>query len=82
MAKSSRIRVGIVGASASRRFASIAHIPALRATGSPFRPSRLDRCVHHHFGSCLLCVAPAVGRLMFSNLPPFGLVQLQTLGGV
>ncbi len=31
MADSSRIRVGIVGASASRGFASIAHIPALRA---------------------------------------------------
>jgi len=31
MAKSSKIRVGIVGASASRGFASIAHIPALRA---------------------------------------------------
>src|SRR5580658_3286332 len=31
MANSSRIRVGIVGASASRGFASIAHIPALRA---------------------------------------------------
>src|SRR5919201_2890804 len=28
---SSRIRVGIVGASASRGFASVAHIPALRA---------------------------------------------------
>src|SRR3954451_19493866 len=28
---SSKIRVGIVGASASRGFASIAHIPALRA---------------------------------------------------
>jgi predicted dehydrogenase len=31
MATSSRIRVGIVGASASRGFASIAHIPALQA---------------------------------------------------
>src|SRR2546430_11879035 len=31
MAASSRIRVGIVGASASRGFASIAHIPALQA---------------------------------------------------
>jgi predicted dehydrogenase len=31
MATSSRIRVGIVGASASRGFASIAHVPALRA---------------------------------------------------
>jgi predicted dehydrogenase len=31
MAASSRIRVGIVGASANRGFASIAHIPALRA---------------------------------------------------
>jgi predicted dehydrogenase len=31
MAKSSRLRVGIIGASASRGFASIAHIPALRA---------------------------------------------------
>jgi predicted dehydrogenase len=31
MATSGRIRVGIVGASASRGFASIAHIPALRA---------------------------------------------------
>ena len=31
MAKSSKIRVGIVGASANRGFASIAHIPALRA---------------------------------------------------
>jgi predicted dehydrogenase len=31
MADSSRIRVGIVGASASRGFASIAHVPALRA---------------------------------------------------
>jgi predicted dehydrogenase len=31
MATSSKIRVGIVGASASRGFASIAHIPALRA---------------------------------------------------
>lgn len=31
MAASSKIRVGIVGASASRGFASIAHIPALRA---------------------------------------------------
>jgi predicted dehydrogenase len=31
MAKSSKIRVGIVGASASRGFASIAHIPALRS---------------------------------------------------
>jgi predicted dehydrogenase len=31
MANSSRIRIGIVGASASRGFASIAHVPALRA---------------------------------------------------
>lgn len=31
MARSSKIRVGIVGASTSRGFASIAHIPALRA---------------------------------------------------
>jgi hypothetical protein len=31
MAASSKIRVGIVGASANRGFASIAHIPALRA---------------------------------------------------
>ncbi len=31
MASSSRIRVGIVGASASRGFASIAHVPALQA---------------------------------------------------
>jgi predicted dehydrogenase len=31
MAASSKVRVGIVGASASRGFASIAHIPALRA---------------------------------------------------
>src|SRR5271170_3170304 len=31
MANSSRTRVGIVGASASRGFASIAHVPALRA---------------------------------------------------
>ena len=31
MATSSKIRVGIVGASASRGFASIAHVPALRA---------------------------------------------------
>jgi predicted dehydrogenase len=31
MASESKIRVGIVGASASRGFASIAHIPALRA---------------------------------------------------
>jgi predicted dehydrogenase len=31
MATSSKIRVGIVGASANRGFASIAHIPALRA---------------------------------------------------
>src|SRR5712692_1388735 len=31
MAASSKIRVGIVGASASRGFAAIAHIPALRA---------------------------------------------------
>src|SRR5438552_12766196 len=31
MAATSKIRVGIVGASASRGFASIAHIPALRA---------------------------------------------------
>src|SRR5260370_20794570 len=31
MAAGSKIRVGIVGASASRGFASIAHIPALRA---------------------------------------------------
>jgi predicted dehydrogenase len=31
MATSSRIQVGIVGASASRGFASIAHVPALRA---------------------------------------------------
>ena len=31
MATSSKIRVGIVGASASRGFASVAHIPALRA---------------------------------------------------
>src|ERR1700720_969201 len=31
MAASSKIRVGIVGASARRGFASIAHIPALRA---------------------------------------------------
>jgi predicted dehydrogenase len=31
MATSSKIRVGIVGASASRGFASIAHIPAVRA---------------------------------------------------
>ena len=31
MASSSKIRVGIVGASASRGFASIAHVPALRA---------------------------------------------------
>ena len=31
MADSTRIRVGIVGASASRGFASIAHVPALRA---------------------------------------------------
>src|SRR5437763_14171841 len=33
-------------------------------------------------GSSFSCVAPAIGRLMFSNLPPLGLVQLQTLGGV
>ena len=31
MASSSKIRVGIVGASPNRGFASIAHIPALRA---------------------------------------------------
>ncbi len=31
MATSNKIRVGIVGASASRGFASITHIPALRA---------------------------------------------------
>ena len=31
MATSSKIRVGIIGASASRGFASVAHIPALRA---------------------------------------------------
>ena len=31
MATSSKIRVGIVGASASRGFASVAHMPALRA---------------------------------------------------
>jgi len=31
MAADGKIRVGIVGASASRGFASIAHIPALRA---------------------------------------------------
>ncbi len=31
MATNGKIRVGIVGASASRGFASIAHIPALRA---------------------------------------------------
>ena len=31
MANSGTLRVGIVGASASRGFASIAHIPALRA---------------------------------------------------
>ncbi|HEY2538552.1 MAG TPA: Gfo/Idh/MocA family oxidoreductase, partial [Stellaceae bacterium] len=31
MASDDRIRVGIVGASASRGFASIAHVPALRA---------------------------------------------------
>src|SRR5712672_3554784 len=31
MATSSKVRVGIVGASASRGFASIAHVPALRA---------------------------------------------------
>lgn len=34
MANSSRIRVGIVGASARRDFASIAHIPALRGPPS------------------------------------------------
>src|ERR1700738_1682926 len=33
-------------------------------------------------GSSFSCVAPAIGRLMFSNLPPLGLFQLQTLGGV
>jgi predicted dehydrogenase len=31
MASNGKIRVGVVGASASRGFASIAHIPALRA---------------------------------------------------
>jgi predicted dehydrogenase len=31
MASDDRIRVGIVGASASHGFASIAHVPALRA---------------------------------------------------
>jgi predicted dehydrogenase len=31
MATSSKIRVGIVGVSSNRGFASIAHIPALRA---------------------------------------------------
>jgi hypothetical protein len=30
----------------------------------------------------LSCVGPAIGRLMFANLPPFSLFQLQTLGGV
>src|ERR1700730_2149703 len=33
-------------------------------------------------GSSFSCVAPAIGRLMFSNLPPLGFVQVQTLGGV
>ena len=50
MAENGRIRVGIIGASASRGFASIAHIPALRAlpqfeivavcTARPERPKR------------------------------------------
>src|SRR5580700_7642896 len=33
-------------------------------------------------GSSFSCVGPAIGRLMFSNLPPLGFVQVQTLGGV
>src|SRR5271154_6980421 len=33
-------------------------------------------------GSSFSCVDPAIGRLMFSNLPPLGLFQLHTLGGV
>src|ERR1700719_2686587 len=33
-------------------------------------------------GSSFSCVAPAIGRLMFSNRPPLGLFQLQTLGSV
>src|SRR5262249_19259256 len=33
-------------------------------------------------GSSFSCVEPAIGRLMFSNLPPLGLFQVHTLGGV
>ncbi len=33
-------------------------------------------------GSSLSCVGPAIGRLMLANLPPLGLSQTQTLGGV
>src|SRR5277367_4089847 len=33
-------------------------------------------------GSSLSWVGPAMGRLVLANSPPFGLFQVQTLGGV
>jgi hypothetical protein len=33
-------------------------------------------------GSSLLCVAPAMGRLMLANLPPLSLFHCQMAGGV
>jgi predicted dehydrogenase len=55
MATSSKIRVGIVGASATRGFASIAHIPALRtlpqfeiAAVCTARPESADAAARHY----------------------------------
>ena len=45
---------------------------------------RMDRATRK-FRRCLRklsCVAPATGRLMLANLPPFSWSQVQTLGGV
>ncbi len=52
-------------------------------TFTPFGvPSEYSCSAWRPTGSSFSCVTPAIGRLMFSNLPPLGLFQLQTLGGV
>jgi len=33
-------------------------------------------------GRAFSCVGPAIGRLMFANLPPLGASHFQTFGGV
>ena len=53
MATNGKIRVGIVGASASRGFASIAHIPALRSLPQFEIPGRKRLRPARHYGAPL-----------------------------